>query len=355
MLLSTLEESSDLVALLNRVRHLVFDLNSLPAMRSGGEWESLTQLFLVLLERDYHLTVVCEKSDYPAEWRNQKKLTVVRIPRSDATRIFENQVLFSPQCFWITENPNIQRYLAEKKCLFAYDHLTSDQASGIHYEYLRDLLELFNPSQHTVMLLSEMIVELKSRAPRQPLIAGIGGPDECGHAYFIEALIEALEKHDILVEGLDLTELVSTEFHTRQYWRSDEIEQWMMNECLLPFSEGHRVFMENPPAFLEPYETNVYPFFLAPEMILVVWGTALFIPPLQHIMDTGILLEMSPKAATARLFGLDERENFDPDFIRKYEMNDGRLYEDYLQKYKVRDWVTQRVDFDNFHAFQLKP
>ncbi len=355
MLLSTLEESSDLVALLHRVRCLVFDLNSLPAMQSGGEWEFLTPFFQVLLERDYHLTVVWENPDYPAEWRNQKKLTVVRIPRSKATLIFENQILFSPEYFWVTENPDIQSYLAGKKCLFAYDSLRSEQAPGIHYKHLRDLLELFNPSQHTVMRLSERIVELKSRAPRQPLIVGIGGPDECGHAYFIEALIDALEKRDVLVEGLDLTELVSTEFHARHYWRSDEIEQWMMQECLLPFSEGRRVFMENPPAFLEPYETNVYPFFLAPEMVLVVWGTALFVPPLQHIMDTGILLEMSPKAATARLFGLDERENFDPEFIRKYERNDGRLYEDYLQKYKVRDWVTQRVDFDNFHAFQLKP
>ena len=82
MLLSTLEESSDLVALLHRVRCLVFDLNSLPAMQSGGEWEFLTPFFQVLLERDYHLTVVWENPDYPTEWRNQKKLTVVRIPRS---------------------------------------------------------------------------------------------------------------------------------------------------------------------------------------------------------------------------------------------------------------------------------
>ena len=352
---STLEESVDLDASLNRVRHLVFDLNSLPAMQPGGEWESLTQLFRVLLERDYHLTVVSEKSDYPVEWRNQKKLTAIRIPRNDAALVFENPVLFSPEYFWITDNPQVQSYLAGKKRSFACESPASDQAPGIQLKYLGDLLELFNPSMRTVMRLSERIVALKSRAPRRPCIVGIGGPDECGHAYFIEALVEALEKRDFLVEGLDLTELISTEFHTRHYWRSAEIEQWMMRECLLPFSEGRRVFMENPPAFLEAYETNVYPFFLAPEMILVVWGTALFLPPLQHIMDTGILLEMSPKAATARLFGLDERENFDPGFIRKYERNDGRLYEDYLRKYNVRDWVTQRVDFDNYHAFQLKP
>ena len=354
MILSTREESRDLIPVLNQVRNLVFDLNSLPAIRSKEELESLKQIFLVLIERDFHLTVVWEESDYPVEWRNHNELTVIRIPRDDAISIFENPILLSTKYFWITENPAIQQQLAEQDCLFAYGNLTAQQIPGIHYEYLRDLLELFNPSQHTAKLLSEMIVDLKSLAPRQPLIIGIGGPDECGHAYFIEALLEALEKHDILVEGLDLTELISTEFHTRKYWRSDEIEQWMINECLLPFSEGHRIFMENPPEFMKPYETNVYPFFLAPEMVLVVWGTALFLPRLQQIMDTGILLEVSPKAATARLFGLDERENFDPDFVRKYEKNDGRLYEDYLQKYKVRDWVEQRVDFDNFHAFQLK-
>ena len=354
MLLSTRKESPDLIALLSQVRHLVFDLNSLPAVCSKEELDSLKRILLVLLERDFQVTVIWEESDYPVEWRNQKELTVIRIPRDDATLIFENQILFSPKYFWITENPTIQQHLEEHDRLFAYGNLTSEQVPGIHYEYLRDLLELFNPSQHTVMLLSEIIVELKSQAPQQPLIVGIGGPDECGHAYFIEALLEALENREILVEGLDLTELISTEFHTRHYWRSDEIEQWMMNECLLPFSEGHRVFMETPPAFLDPYETTIYPFFLAPEMILVVWGTALFLPQLQQIMDIGILLEMSPKAATARLFGLDERENFDPDLIRKYEKNDGRLYEYYLQKFKVREWVEQRVDFDNFRAFQLK-
>ncbi len=33
---------------------------------------------------------------------------------------------------------------------------------------------------------------------------------------------------------------------------------------------------------------------------------------------------------------------------------DGKLYQDYLEKYKVVESVEKTVDFNNYHAFRLK-
>ena len=352
-LASTADETTDLLASLSRVEHLVFDLNSLPDPLSGDELEIFRQMLDVLTDRDFTITLIVDDQSLTSDWPTHKT-TVITIPKEETGLLFQNPSLFTPEAFWITENPQIQQHLAKQQQVFAYGSTASKALPGVHYEYLQDLLELFNPSHQAALMLSETILNLKSQAPQQPLIVGVGGPEECGHAFFIEMLIEVLEGSPYLIEGVDLTELLSTEFHVNGYWRSSAIQSWMMNELLLPFAEGDRICIETPPAVMEAYETNVYPLFLAPEMILVVWGNTLFLPQLQDIIDWSILLELSPKVATARLFGIDEHENFDPDFIRKYEENDGRLYQHYLQQYQVEAWVEQKVDFNNFRAFRLK-
>lgn len=351
---STHEETIDLLPMLSCVKHLVFDLNSFEDLQSEEEMESLKQLLSVFLERDFQLTLIWENQEYPAEWRNRKEIVVINVVKEELSLLLQNAVLFASDYFWITENTEIQKHLAQKQLWFAYGNHLKEGVSGIHFKHFRDLLELFNPSRYTAMLLSEKIVNLKKQAPAQPLIVGIGGPEECGHAYFVEELVDKLKNHNYLVEGIDLTELVSVEFHEQGYWRSPEIEQWMTEQLLLPFSQGKRICIDTSPPLMAPYETNAYPFFLAPEMILIVWGNTLFLEQLQKIINCGILLELSSEVATARLFGIDEREAFDPDFIRKYEENDGRLYEEYLQKFKVREMVGQRVDFNNFRAFRMQ-
>ncbi len=344
----------DLFTALRQVDHIVFDLNSLSSMLSEEDLDSFKQILNVLTDRNFKIILIWENEGYPSEWRNKDAISVLTIPRNETAVLFQNTVLFASEYLWVTENSEIQQHLAKKHCLFAYEATPNEDMLGLRYEHLKDLLELLNPSRQTAILLSDTILKLKQQAPQLPLLVGIGGPEECGHTYFVEALIEALENSDYLIEGLDLTEVLSVEFHLSDYWRSKEIQDWTMNELLLPFSEGKRVYLETPPDFVKPHETNVYPFFLAPEMILVVWGNTLFLPELQEIIDWSVLLELSPKVATARLFGINERENFDPDFIRKYEENDGRLYKEYLQKYEVEEAVTQKIDFNNFNAFRLK-
>ncbi|MBF0279470.1 MAG: hypothetical protein HQM13_16855 [SAR324 cluster bacterium] len=344
----------DLFASLRQIRTVVFDLNSLPNIISDEELDSFKQILRVLIARDFNITLLLENEAYPSEWRNRAEIAVINIPKNEPSLLFRNSVLFSAEIFWVTENSEIQQHLTNQQCLFAYGTLPGEDLSGLHYEHFQDLVELLHPSKQTAILLSDTILQLKNQAPKLPLLVGIGGPEECGHAYFVEALIEELENSDYLIEGIDLTDLLSTEFHMGDYWRSREIQDWTMNELLLPFAEGKRICIESPPEFMRSHETNAYPFFLAPEMILVVWGNTTFLPQIQEITDWSILLELSPKVATARLFGISEEENFDPDFIRKYEENDGRLYQGYLKKFGVENWVEQKVDFNNFQAFRTK-
>jgi hypothetical protein len=61
-------------------------------------------------------------------------------------------------------------------------------------------------------------------------------------------------------------------------------------------------------------------------MVVLLWGTTIFVPGIQELLDVKIVLDLTPKAAAARLFELDERSDFNPDFVESYVMGVGRLY-----------------------------
>ncbi|MBF0287037.1 MAG: hypothetical protein HQM14_04405 [SAR324 cluster bacterium] len=348
------DDTIDLFFVMNSVNHAIFDLNSIPSVETENEKQLFQQIIKILVDRDFKVTLISENLEYLPEWQKVEKVAILQMPKDDTAVLFQNKALFSQECFWISENQDIQKHLSRQKLYFASSVHVELHNHGIQYQHIQDLLELFNPSRHTAMRLCDAILEVKRKSPKQPLIVGIGGPDECGHAFFIDILTEELGRSEFLVEGIDLTELLGIEYHGAGYWRSSGLKNWMMDEILAPFAKGQRIFIEEAPTWIERYETNAYPFFLAPEMILVVWGTTLFVPPLQEIMDWNILLELSPRAATARLYGIDERENFDPDFVRKYEETDGQLYSDYLRKHEVSACIKETVNFDNLHAFRFK-
>ena len=89
-------------------------------------------------------------------------------------------------------------------------------------------------------------------------------------------------------------------------------------------------------------------------MILFVWGTTVFLPEMENIIDLRVLLELSEKTAAARMFSLDERENFDQSFVDTYLKKEGKHYADYLDHFKVHDQIDYRINFDNFNAFRMK-
>ena len=71
-------------------------------------------------------------------------------------------------------------------------------------------------------------------------------------------------------------------------------------------------------------------------------------------IDLRVLLELSEKTAAARMFSLDERENFDQSFVDTYLKKEGKYYADYLDQFNVNDQIDYRIDFDNFNAFRMK-
>ena len=89
-------------------------------------------------------------------------------------------------------------------------------------------------------------------------------------------------------------------------------------------------------------------------MILVVWGTTVFLPEMENLIDVRVLLELSKKTAAARMFSLDERENFDQSFVETYLKKEGKYYSDYLDQFKVYDQIDFLIDFNNFNAFRMK-
>ena len=88
-------------------------------------------------------------------------------------------------------------------------------------------------------------------------------------------------------------------------------------------------------------------------MILLVWGTTLFLPEFENLFDIRFLLELSDKAATARIFAFDERENFDKTFIETYKTKEGKYYTNYMTEYKVNEKIDYKINFDNFNAFRI--
>ena len=275
----------------------------------------------------------------------------------------KNNTLTDNDVFWFTEQPVLQTKLSETTENFAGSTGSTAQNGGMQYQYLQDMLQIFHPSKITAADLSAKLVKLKHESPQVPLIVGIGGPDECGHVFFVSELTEALEDQELLVSGLDLSQVLGTEFQKQKIpgknsksnlWRSEEIQNLIVEEIMIPYSKGQQVCFEKLPEMIHEFEITTTPFFLAPEMILLVWGTTVFLPEMENLIDLRVLLELSEKTAAARMFSLDERENFDQSFVDTYLEKEGKYYADYLNKFKVHDQIDYRIDFDNFNAFRMK-
>ena len=275
----------------------------------------------------------------------------------------KDNTLTGNDVFWFTEEPELQTKLSETTRNFAGSTGSTLQNGGMQYQYLQDILQIFHPSKITAADLSSKLVKLKHESPQVPLIVGIGGPDECGHVFFVSELTEALEDQELLVSGLDLSQVLGTEFQKQKIsgkksklslWRSEEIQNWIVEEVMRPYSNGQQVYFEKIPEIINDYEITTTPFFLAPEMILLVWGTTVFLPEMENMIDLRVLLELSDKTAAARMFSLDERENFDQSFVETYLKKEGKYYADYLDNFKVHDQIDYCIDFNNFNAFRMK-
>ncbi len=338
----------------NHIQRLVFDLNSLAGTFGSEGWQNFQSFIKVLDERAYETVLIGEECEIQ-DWQAYSNVSV--LVGSTQNLLEKNRELGHGTVFWITEDSGTQERLSGRKQAFAGGNESAGQNGGIQYQYLFDLLEIFHPSRATARELANTIQHLKQESPRMPLTLGIGGPDDCGHAFFVGELVEVLEAQNMLVAGLDLSELMGLEFENHAapttYWRSQWFRDWVLDQVLHPYSRGEEVILESAPEPLIPFEITPFPFYLSPEMVLLIWGTTLFLQECEQSIDVRILLDLSPKAAAARMFNLDERENFDPSFIHSYESSEGESYRQYLQRFQVEDKADFRINFDNFNAFRL--
>ena len=344
----------------SRIRQLVFELDSLTVNFDQVEWDNFRQFLKIIDDRDY-ATILIAESIHASDWSSYAKLSVIKSTGEEAFK--NNSSLSGADVFWFSEQATLQKILSSTNANFAGSTGETTDNGGLQYQHLHDTLQIFNPSKITTTDLSTTLLKLKQKSAQVPLMLGIGGPDECGHSFFVGELFDALEDKELLVSSLDLSKVLGTEFQKQDksalvsrssLWRSVEIRDWLINDILVPYNQGKQVYIESPPENIEDYEICTFPLFLAPEMILLVWGTTVFLPEFEKLIDLRCLLELSSKTAAARMFALDERENFDKSFIETYHKQEGKYYNEYLEKYEVQDQIDYRINFDNFNAFSIK-
>jgi len=344
----------------NYIRLLVFDLESLAVNFDQNAWDNFRQFLRVLDGRDFETLLISESIE-ASEWDSYVKLSVLQCTTENALQ--NNTSLSAADVFWFSEQPELQKKISQLNAKFAGSKGLTTHNGGLQYRHLYDMLQIFHPSKITATDLSTTLFKLKQDSPQVPLMLGIGGPDECGHSFFVGELIEALEEQEILTSSLDLSQVLGTEFlkqitpadkSVSTLWRSKEIRDWVIEDVLRPYSLGQQVYFENPPEIVQYYELSTFPYFLAPEMILLVYGTTVFLPEFENLIDLRILLELSQKTAAARMFALDERENFDQSFVETYLQKEGKSYADYLAQYEVLNQIDYRINFENFNAFRMK-
>lgn len=343
----------------NKIRRLVFDLDSISVDFDQSSWENFRKFISILEDRDYE-NVIISKSIDDANWKNFSRLSILK---SSCEEVFHSNVsLSNPDVFWITEQSSLQKKLSNSTRNFAGSNSLTLKNGGLQYQNLYDLLEIFHPSRVTATDLSQKLLKLKIDSEKIPLLVGIGGPEECGHSFFVGELVDNLEDQEVLVSSIDLSQVLGIEYLMSDktktnihapLWISKEVRDWLIGEIIIPYREGKKVYIEDPPFFLKESELTIFPFFLAPEMILLIWGTTIFLPEFENLFDIKILLELSEKTAAARIFGLDDRQNFDQKFIDTYSKKEGRHYSNYLIENNVIEKIDYRIDFNNFYAFRF--
>ena len=344
----------------NHIRLLVFDIDSLTVNFDQENWDNFRKFLRILDDRDFEIVLISESIEY-SDWESYSKLSILKYNTMEALQ--KNNSLTGNDVFWFTELPELQTKLSENTHNFGGSSAISTRKGGMQYQYLHDMLHIFHPSKITAADLTAKLFKIKQKSPQVPLLIGIGGPDDCGHDFFVSELIEALEDQGMLVSGLDLSQVLGTEFQNSNMsgnkskltlWRSEEIQDWIVEVVMRPYSKGQQVYFEKIPEIIHKFEITTTPFFLDPEMILVVWGTTVFLPEMENLIDVRVLLDLSEKTAAARMFSLDERENFDQSFVETYLKKEGKYYSDYLDQFKVYDRIDFLIDFNNFNAFRMK-
>ena len=166
----------------NLIRLLVFDLDSLTANFDQESWDNFRQFLLMLDDRDFETLLISESIE-ASEWESLAKLSVLQ---STAENAFQNNPALSDKdVFWFSEQPELQKKISRASQNFAGSDGCTPQNGGLQYQHLHDMLQIFHPSRISAADLSANLFKLKQDSQQVPLMLGIGGPDECGHSFFV--------------------------------------------------------------------------------------------------------------------------------------------------------------------------
>jgi len=336
-----------------------------PGYQSRDVQEALTDLVLHLLERGYQifLGVTTDPSLLQVEDFAQPGITYLRerLPPS-AALLAQHAALREPTTLWITDDAPLQGWIRQEGLPFAFPALREVSfAPDFAFNGYGDLAAMLDPTVNTLRDISQFIMERRLAKLSGALLVGIGGPPESGFQRFMVQLKPQLESDGAaLVDFLDLTAFLRSSDDKpapggNGLWRDAAAGQWLLDTVLSPLATGGRVYVERRPAPAPKDFDAHFPLFLSEESIVLVMGEMLFAPPIRDMLDVSILLEVSARETTRRLYEIPAGEDFPAKFLEQYLAGQGGRYRDYLERHQVVQRSTLGIDANRPLAFTIRP
>jgi len=341
--------------------------------------DKISDLVLFLLAKDYQIFLFSsnQKEKLDKENFQHPRVTFVRqrLPPPQSAPL-EHPQLESPHNFWVTDDPKLQAWLVDKGLNFAY--LTGGDTSGGRGRKigsLADLAGMFDATARLRVSLARAVVAAREPKGRGTFLLGVGGPPLSGYEQFAVDLKKELENVGCpLVELLDLSALLTGgvgdggdddggdddggdddggDDDGARPWRDPAAGAWVMETLLGPLKAGRRVFVETlPPEIPEVLQAHL-PLFLSEESIIVILGGQLFSEEILSLLDYSILLEVSAREITRRIYEIPEAQQFDDKFVTQYLAGQGRAYSNYLHAHSVSANVLVRVNAERSGSLSL--
>ena len=331
---------------------------------SRARQKEITQLVWFLLDSNYQIFLIStnRNQDLSRENFQHPRLEFLRgaIPPTDEMEKAHPE-LKSGRILWVTDDPKLQNWLKAEKLKFAYR--TARKSFGEHgtrIGSLADLAGLFDGSARVLGEVGGEILRRRGKNRAAPFLVGIGGPPMCGLPQFVVDLKGTLESLGWpVVDLMDMSSLLrrtDTEEPADGNgapWRGEATRDWFMRDILEPLHEGSRVFVESlPEGVPREFEAHL-PLFVSEESVLLIIGEMLLIPDITRVLDVSILLEVSVRETTRRLYDIPESEAFEEKFVTQYLAHEGGVYRAYLEAHEVAENATVRVGAERVGSLSL--
>ena len=347
---------------LKRIRAVALDIAG--ARQSYDRQDNLSEFIWHLLERHYRIYLFSsdKDEDLAGEDFAHNRLVFLREEMPPSQALLEaHPELLKPATLWITDDPQLQRWIHEAGLAFMHlEHGKQSLPGGQHLVRLSELSALLQPTTLLLRDLTVMVDDVRRFRPQGALLVGVGGPPRSGFQQFAVDLRTHLQDsgHE-LVELLDLSSLMhSTEALLERGgsgspWVSAEAGRWLREAVLAPLRAGKAVYVEHKPDALPADFGPHFPLYISEASVLLIFAEQALTQDVAEALDISILLEVSADETTRRLYEIPPDERFDPKFTNQYLTREGRIYQEYLDRNHVRERASIRIDANREGAFFL--